>query len=379
MTVTAPAQPATQRLLSVDALRGITVAFMILVNNNGSETASYRALNHAPWNGFTPTDLVFPTFMFIMGISLVLSLAGRLEKGATAADILPHAIRRFFLLLFFGLVVNGFPLFRLSTLRVYGVLQRFAVCYILAVLILLATRKVSVMVGIAAACLIGYWVLLRFVPIPGHGLPVRDFPLLDRDINLTAWLDRHIFPGRLYEGTRDPEGLLSDLPALATVLLGMITGIWIRTTRSPQAKALGLLAAAIVLLIAGYVWNFSFPINKKLWTSSYVLFAAGWSLLGLTIMWFLVEVRKVPARWFLPAFVFGMNAISAYVLSELLAGGISAIRITPQQSLQQWIYVHIFQSIGTPAIGSLLYSLAFVLVCWLPMFVLYRRKIFLKL
>lgn len=379
MTVANPAPSPTKRLLSIDALRGITVAFMILVNNNGSETASYRALNHAPWSGCTPTDLVFPTFMFIMGVSLVLSLFPQFERGATAATILPHAIRRFFLLLFFGLVVNGFPFFHLSTLRIYGVLQRFAVCYILAVLILLATRKAAVMVGIAAACLIGYWVLLRFVPIPGHGIPVRDFPLLDRDINLTAWLDRHIFPGRLYEVTRDPEGLLSDLPALSTVLLGMITGVWIRSTRAPLAKAIGLLAAAIILLLAGYVWGLSFPINKKLWTSSYVLFAAGWSLFGLTVMWFLIEVRKLPARWFTPAFVFGMNAIFAYVLSELLAGAVSSILITPHLSLQQWIYAHIFQSIGTPAFGSLLYSLAFVFVCWLPTLALYRRKIFLKL
>ena len=373
MTVANP----TQRLLSIDALRGITVAFMILVNN-GTEH-SYSPLEHAAWNGFTPTDLVFPTFMFVMGISLILSLMPRLERGAPASSILPHAIRRFVLLLFFGLVVNGFPFFHLSTLRLYGVLQRFAVCYILAVLILLATRKASAFLAIAAVCLIAYWALLRFVPIPGHGLPVRDFPLLDRDLNLTAWIDRHVFPGRLYEGTRDPEGLLSDVPSLATVLLGMITGLYLRTTRSPQAKAVGLLAAAVALLVAGYLWNFTFPINKKLWTSSYVLFAAGWSLLALTLAWFLIEVRKIPSAWIAPALVFGMNAISAYVLSELLAGAISSIPITPHQSLQQWIYLHTFHPIGTPAFSSLLYSLAFVFVCWLPMLVLYRRKIFLKL
>ena len=377
MTLANPAQPASKRLISIDVLRGITVAFMILVNN-GTEF-SYAPLHHAAWNGCTPTDLVFPTFMFIMGISLILSLFPQFERGATAASILPHAIRRFVLLLFFGLVVNGFPLFHFATLRIYGVLQRFAVCYILAVLILLVTRKASAFIGIAAACLIGYWILMRWVPVPGHGLPIRDFPLLDPDINLTAWLDRHIFPGRLYEGTRDPEGLLSDLPSLATVLLGMVTGVWIRTTRTPQAKTIGLLVASIALLIAGYLWGFSFPINKKLWTSSYVLFAAGWSLLGLTIAWFLIEVRKLPIAWFTPALVFGMNAISAYVFSELLAGALYAITPAPHQSLEQWIYSHIFQPIGTPAFASLLYSLAFVFVCWLPTYVLYRRKIFLKL
>jgi predicted acyltransferase len=379
LTVASPAVSGNQRLLSIDVLRGITVGFMILVNNNGRDELAYRALNHSPWNGFTPTDLVFPTFLFIMGISLVLSLSGRLDRGATRASLLPHALRRFALLIFWGLVVNGFPYFHLSTLRIYGVLQRFAACYILGVLLLFLTRKASVIAVLTIAILISYWVLLRWVPVPGHGMPVRDFPLLDHDINLTSWIDRHVFPGRLFEGTRDPEGLLSDLPSFASVILGMISAFWLRSTRSPQARTIGILLASIVFLAGGLLWDISFPINKKLWTSSYVLFAGGWSLLGLSISYYLFDIRKLPGRWITPALVFGMNAISAYVLSELLSSAISAIHVGPVQTLQQWLYFSIFKPIVNPAFGSLLYSICFVFACWIPMYVLYRKKIFLKL
>ena len=372
-------RPRSQRLVSIDVLRGVTVGFMILVNNNGSDALAYRALNHTPWNGFTPTDLVFPTFLFIMGISLVISMAGRLASGVSKASLLPLALKRFVLLFMLGLIVNGFPYFHLSTLRIYGVLQRFAVCYLLGVLLLFITRKISVMAGLTVALLIGYWALLRWTPVPGYGMPVRDFPLLDHDINLTAWIDRQVFPGRLYEGTRDPEGLLSDLPSFATMLLGMITAFWLRSVRSLRTKLFGILVAAAFCLAAGSAWNLTFPINKRLWTSSYVLFAGGWSLLGLAITYYLFDIRKVEARRASPALVFGMNAISAYVLSELLSSSIGAIHVSTTQSLESWIYVTLFEPIVNPAFGSMLYSICFVAACWIPMCVLYRRKVFIKL
>ncbi len=362
------------RLLSIDIVRGITVAFMILVNNNGSGELSYRALNHAQWNGFTPTDLVFPTFLLLVGVSLVLS-----KRTRTAREALPHILRRTALLFLLGLVVNGFPFFHLGTLRIYGVLQRIAVCYLLASLLLLATRRVGVWAWTAAALLAGYWALMRFGPVPGHGFPVRDFPLLDPDLNPVAWLDRHIFPGRLYEGTRDPEGLLSDAPALATTLLGMLAGVWITGVRGLREKALGLLAAGTALVLSGALWNLEMPINKKLWTSSYVLYAGGWSLLLMGLVFLLVEVRGLKGRGWTPFVILGTNAITAYVLSELLASLISVVDVHPRQNLQQWLYTHVFMPIVNPAFGSLLYSLAFVLVCLVPVAVLYRRRVFLKL
>jgi predicted acyltransferase len=378
-TTMAPDTPRFQRLVSIDVLRGLTIAFMILVNNNGNNDLAYRALNHSPWNGCTPTDLVFPTFLFIMGISLVLSYMARIGRGEKRTTLLGHIFRRFVLLFFLGLVVNGFPYFHLATLRIYGVLQRIAVCYLLASLLLLVTRRVWVMIGLTVALLAGYWVLLRWVPVPGHGMPVRNFPFMDHDINLVAWLDRHIFPHRLYERTRDPEGLLSDLPAFASTLLGMLTAFWMRTARSQQAKAIGMAVAALLLLIAGYVWGFDFPINKKLWTSSYVLFAAGWSMLLLAISYSIIEIRNWRGSWTRPFLVFGMNAITAYVLSELLSSVVSVFHVNGHQSFQEWSYSVIFKPIINPAFGSLLYSLAFVLVCFIPVWVLYRRKIFLKL
>jgi len=371
-------KPST-RLLSIDLFRGLTVAFMILVNNNGNNDLAYRALNHSPWNGFTPTDLVFPTFLFIMGISMVLSLSAHRAKGATNAEMLPGILRRFALLFFWGLIVNGFPYFHLGTLRIYGVLQRFAVCYLFCALLQLATDRVAPRVILIAAALIGYWALLRFVPIPGHGIPGRDFPFMDHDLNLVAWIDRQLFPHRLFEGTRDPEGLLSDLPAVATTLLGMLTGAWIRQPRSEIRKLLGLLASSVVLVLAGLIWNQTFPINKRLWTSSYVLYSGGLSILLFAVFYYIVEIRQNRGRWTYPLLVFGTNAIIAYVFSELLSSAVSVFKVNATQSFQEYVYSHFFIHLINPAFGSFLYSFLFVMMCFIPTWFLYRKRIFIKL
>jgi len=204
--------------------------------------------------------------------------------------------------------------------------------------------------------------------------------LLDKDANWVAYLDRHIFPGRLYEGTRDPEGLLSDLPALGTALLGMLTAIWLRAKKSTQTKFVGILAAAIAGLLLGKIWGHWFPINKKLWTSSYVLFAAGCSLLGLSICYWLIEIKKWTRGWTFPWVVFGSNAIAAYVFSELFPAFLSDVHVgSNHQSLGQIIYSHAFGLVPDKAFGSLLYSLCYVAVCFIPVLILYRKKIFLKI
>ncbi len=368
-----------RRLLSIDILRGLTIGFMILVNNNGNNDLAYRAMNHSPWNGFTPTDLVFPTFLLIMGISVVLSDHTRRARNGSARTQVGHIVRRTALLFFLGLVVNGFPYFHLGTLRIYGVLQRIAVCYLAASLLLLLTRRAAVWITLSAALLIGYWWLLRYCPVPGHGLPGRDFPLLDRDLNIVAWVDRHIFPHRLFEGTRDPEGLLSDLPAIVSGFLGVLAGQWITGPQGDRRKVGGLLLGGIVLLLLGAWWGTSFPINKKLWTSSYVLFAAGWGLLATAAVYFLVEVRGWRGHGWQPFLVLGTNAITAYVLSELLSSAVADFPAHAQLSFQQWVYGRIFQPILNPAFGSLMYSAVFLAVCWVPVWILYRNRIFLKL
>jgi predicted acyltransferase len=372
-------EPASKRLPSIDVLRGLTVAFMILVNNNGDDAHAYRQLNHSPWNGFTLTDLVFPTFLFIMGISMVLSFSARKARAVSKAQQILSILRRFTLLFVLGLVVNGFPYFHLSTLRIYGVLQRIAICYLLAALLQLLSDRVAPRIALFFAAVIAYWALLRFIPVPGYGFPSLHLPQLDPNINLVAWLDRQIFPHRLFEATRDPEGLLSDLPAFATTLLGMLTGSWLRAQRSLTTKLQGILVTGILLVAAGLLWADSFPINKRLWTSSYVLFAGGLSLLLLALFFYLLEIRESGATWKLPFLVFGTNAITAYVFSELLCTVVSIYPALGPGSLRQILYFHSLIHIVSPAFGSLVYSVAFVLVCFLPALALYRRKIFIKL
>ncbi len=380
----APQSVGTQmkRLVSLDVARGITIAFMILVNNGGSGKYSYSQLEHSAWNGWTLTDLVFPSFLLIAGISIVFSTATRLSRGESRTTLRLHAIKRGAILFLLGLVVNSFPLFHLSTLRIYGVLQRIAVCFVIASLLYLANSKAWVFITSTVVALLGYWILMRWVPIPGIGVPTHDVPLLDPNQNWVAYLDRKLLSGHLYEGVRDPEGLLSDIPALATIFLGVLTGIWLRLPKSLTTKAAGLLAGSISGLLLGNLWNIWFPINKKLWTSSYVLFAAGCTLLLLAICFFLVEIKQWTKGWTFPWLVFGPNAITAYIFSELLAGALAAVVVhsgNTATSLQEHIYQKWFFPVVNPSFGSLLYALTYVLVCFVPVLVLYRKKIFIKI
>jgi predicted acyltransferase len=383
--------PKLHRWLSVDVLRGLTIGFMIMVNNNGGGDQAYWAMKHTDWNGFTPTDLVFPTFLFLVGISTVFSTQARLAKGATKSSLLVHTIRRAVILFLLGLVVNSFPFFHLHTMRFYGVLPRIALCYLIVAVLYLYSPSWKNKVAIAIACLIGYWVLMRFVPVPGYGVPTHTIPLLDRDANLTAWLDRQLFSApHLYERTRDPEGLLSTLPALATALIGMLTGIWLRSTRSIAEKARGIAYAGCAGILTGGLWNFSFPVNKKLWTSSYVLYAAGWSLLLLALSIYLIDIRGArrttahadnidaqTRRHYMVLLVFGTNAIAAYVLSELLPGLLDLIH--PHPSILRSFYLGILNVVPYAPIASMIYCVVFTAACWLTIYVLYRRRIFLKI
>jgi predicted acyltransferase len=380
---------SSQRYLAVDLLRGLTIAFMILVNDNGSERA-FSALKHAEWNGFTPTDLVFPTFLFLVGASIVFSTESRLARGVTRASLFAHTVRRAIIIFLLGLVVNSAPFFRLSTMRYYGVLPRIAVCYLIVASLYIWIRRpagsaagqplVADKVGLLIACLLGYYLLMRFVPVPGFGVPGRDVPFLDHDANIVAWLDRQIFSSRhLYEHTRDPEGLLSTIPALGTTLMGVLTGLFLRTPKPDSRKALTLAIAGASSVLLGLIWNPWFPINKKLWTSSYVLYAAGWSLLILAVFWFFAQVRNYRrGTWIL--LVFGTNAITAYVISEVMADCLDNVRVGPHSNVLRWTAAHIAAVMpGWPALGSLAYSLLYVLVCWLLVLPLYRKKIFIKI
>jgi predicted acyltransferase len=378
---------AIRRLVSLDALRGLTIAFMIMVNNNGSERA-WWFMKHAEWNGLTPTDLVFPTFLFVVGASIVFAFEARLAKGATSAQLAAQTFRRAITLFCFGIIVNNFggvlnsfPHIDFGGWRIYGVLQRIAICYLIASLLYLWDRRWQTKAAVIVASLVGYWILMRWVPVPGAGLPVRDIPFLDKDLNLVAWLDRHIFPARmLYETTRDPEGLLSDLPSLGTALLGMLAGMWMRSKRTLSARAAGLAAGAATLLILGCLWSLEFPVNKKLWTSSYVLVAAGISCALLALFFWAVEVKNWRGNWLWPFLVLGSNSIAAYMISELLDTALNLIHLSyngHRIGPLGWLNVHTFMQIPG-GLGSFAYSFTYLVICFIPVWIMYRKKIFLK-
>jgi predicted acyltransferase len=376
VTVERAAATGLGRLVSLDVLRGATIAFMILVNNSGDR--AYWPFEHSAWNGCTPTDLVFPTFLFLMGASIVFSFESRLSRGASKASLLAHSGKRFVILFLLGLLVNGFPFFHLGTLRIYGVLQRIALCFLVSALLYLVDRGALSKVVIIVSVLIGYWILLRWVPVPGYGHVGRDIPFLDKNANLVAYFDRRIFPGRLYERTRDPEGLLSTLPAVATTLMGMLTGMWLRSQRTAIKKCAGMLGAGIVFVCLGELWNPWFPLNKKLWTSSYVLFTAGVALIAWALCYWAAEIKGWKRGWTYFWLVFGMNAIAAYVFSELLAAAIWEIPVFGRRSLSQIVAPRLYGSVHPPQVAALVYALCFVLICWLPVLALYRKKIFIK-
>jgi predicted acyltransferase len=379
-----------KRLISLDALRGLTIAFMIMVNNNGGPGA-WPQMHHAVWNGLTATDLVFPTFLFVVGVSIVFAYEARLAKGATRGELTRHTVQRAAVLFLFGIVVNGFPSFGLTHLRIYGVLQRIAICYLVVGLFYLWDRRVWTKVAALGVALVGYWILMRWVPVPGAGLPGRDIPLLDGSQNLTAWLDRQLLPGHLYEdwtthSMRDPEGLLSDLPAMGTALLGLLSAMWLRSARTLKTKAAGLAAGSAACLALGYTWAIWFPLNKKLWTSSFVLAAAGWSLLVFALSFYVVEVKgwgkegwTRKAVW--PWLVFGSNAISAYMFSELVPGVAGLFEWTEngqKTNALRWMGYHVFARIPNAGWAAFAYSFSFMAFCFVPVWIMYRKKIFLK-
>ena len=368
------------RLQSLDVLRGLTVAFMILVNNAGDGAVSYAQLRHSVWNGCTLTDVVFPLFLFIVGASITLSFGARLDRGVPRRTILLQVGKRSLLIFAVGLLLNALPYFHLSDLRYYGVMQRIALCYALASVIFLAGR----LAASAAACvaaLAGYWWLLLHVPVPGIGLPGVAVGILDNYGNLAAWLDRLLVPpAHLYHhGFYDPEGLLSTLPALASTLFGVLAAAWLLTDRPAWRKSAALFAGGLFLLACGLLWAQSFPLNKRLWTSSYVLFTAGISIALFALLYWIIDGPHQFRRGLTPWLAFGTNALAAYVLSEVLAPVLSAIYLPGGENLQQFLFHLLPRWLGSPPFVSLLYSMLFVLVCYLPVFALYRRKIFIKL
>jgi len=380
-TTPAVAKPPSRRLISLDVFRGLAVAGMILVDNPGTDDLAYGPIKHTVWNGWTPADFIFPSFMFLVGASMVLSFQARLQRGETRGQILRHAVQRTLILIALGIFINGFPVFHLANWRIEGVLQRIAVCYLIAAALVLWSDWRGQFV-VLAACLLGYWALMRFLPVPGFGVPGRDIPFMDQDRNLVAWVDRSLFPGRLYDGTRDPEGLISNIPAVGTTLLGVLTGHWLLSGREKATIVFRMVLIGGLGVVAGLVWNLSFPINKHLWTSSFVLFSGGLSLVTLALLYWVVEIKQWRGVWTMPILVFGMNAVAGFVADALVWGpGYSFTAKGPKGADISW---HEVANARLGALGmnaantSVLYSLGAVLFCWVVLWMLWRKRIFLK-
>ncbi|WP_072144765.1 acyltransferase family protein [Hymenobacter sp. AT01-02] len=373
-----PVLPAC-RLVSLDVFRGLTVLLMLLVNNPGDYHFYYTPLVHAPWHGCRPADLIFPSFVFIMGVALVYGLGSVQPVRALHRTTLWRVGRRAGVLLLLGLLIGLIPYFYFTSFRIPGVLQRIALVYAACCVVFLKTNWRQ-QAGLLAFILVLYNVLLQVVPVPGYG-PANLAPAT----NLGAWLDRLLFhQGHLFveqEGW-DPEGLLGTLPTIATGLLGVLTGQWLRQPAvEPTTKVVWLFVAGSGLVVAGCIWNGWFPINKPLWTSSYVLYAGGIDVLLVAALYFLCDVQGWRGAWTLPLRVCGSNALLVFFLPEALERVLTKLKLHHADGttfyLRNWLYQNLFAPyFRSPYYASLAYAIAYTALWVALLWVLYRRRLF---
>lgn len=367
-----------QRLLSLDFFRGLTVAGMILVNDPGDWEHIYAPLEHSKWNGCTPTDLVFPFFLFMVGVSITLAIGSKKDDKTLHKKIILTALKRSIIIyIIFALIDFTFRR-TFDNFRILGVLPRIAIVFFIAVVLFLKTNFKQ-QLWIFSIILIIYYVLMNFVPVPGYG-PSN----LEPSTNLAAWLDTVILtPKHMWSGSKtfDPEGILSTVPSISTCLFGIMAGSWLkRKDRTEPVKATWLFTIACFAIIAGLIWNGFFPINKALWTSSFVLYTGGLATAGLTLSYWLIDVQQ-RKKYIMPFLAFGANAISAYVAAgvvlailDLFHVYLNGTRVGLQEYLYQTFFVPYFSPINASVAGALVY----VIILSIPMMILYKKKIFIK-
>lgn len=367
---------ANARLLSLDFFRGITIAAMILVNNPGNWSHVYPPLLHALWHGWTPTDLIFPFFLFIVGVSITLSFSGKKESHLPAKDLYGKIIRRTLILFALGLFLNGFPFFDITTIRIPGVLQRIAVCY-LAASVLFLHSGAKVQAAWAVALMLIYWAAMQWFPVPGVGAGSYE-----KGANFSAWIDNMILHGHMWSQSKtwDPEGIFSTLPAISTTLFGVLTGHLLRQNMPPLKKLLIMLTGGGIVIAIGYTWSHWLPINKSLWTSSYALFMSGMAMVVLGISYYLIDIKgwRIGVK---PFRIYGMNAITVFVLSGLVARLLYLIKWPSGEeiiTLKEWLVDSFFLPWLSPVNASLAYALCFVFISYLAMHYLYKKHIFIK-
>jgi len=357
------------RILSVDIFRGATIVLMILVNTPGTWSAVFPPLRHAPWDGYTPTDLVFPFFLFIVGTSIVFAYKNKVADSGTYKKITFRALKLIGLGLFLGAFTLSFPFFKdFVDIRFPGVLQRIGVVFFFTSVLFLNFNW-KTLIGISIFFLIGYWLLMTAIPVEGVASTLERAPN-----NLANWLDVKVFGTHNYKADYDPEGLLSTIPSIVSSLLGIFTGLIL--TSKQEKKATILMGIGGAFLIIGHIWDIFFPINKALWTSSFVLVTAGWANLILALIYYLTDEKQIKfGKLFRYA---GANAIVLYFLSSFISKIMGMIKIG-ETSLHGWlfdtIYTHDFMSMQ---LSSLLYGLTVVLFYVVLAYFLYQRKIFIK-
>ena len=382
--------PSSNRLIFLDVFRGLTVVGMVLVNNPGSWAHIHWPLEHAEWNGWTPTDLIFPFFLFIVGVAIPLGLGKRVERGDKFKALFLKVLYRSAVIFLLGEFLAGFPYFHLSTIRIPGVLQRIAVCYFFAALIFIRTRPRTQAI-IALALLIVYFIVMKHVH--WNGYYVGD---LSKEGSLASIIDRKVLGPHIWKQgiVYDPEGLLSTMGALATTLFGVLTGHLIRgKDRTPIEKVAHMFIAGVCCVAVGWAWNAWFPINKALWTSSYVFFTAGLALQFLALCYWLIDIKGYK-WWTKPFVIFGVNAIVLFVgtgvMARLLAmtSGFMGrfetfIRVTKPDgspmALQSWIYNHGYASWLSPNNASLAFAICFILLWLFLMWLLFRKNVVIKI
>jgi len=374
------------RLSSLDVFRGITIAAMILANMAGVADDVYRPLSHSEWHGCTPTDLIFPCFLFIVGVAMTFSLAKYTAENKPTKAVYLRILRRTAILFILGLVLNGFWnqgvwTFDLSSIRLMGVLQRIALTYLFASLIVLKLPRKSQWL-VAGGLLIAYWLTMMYIPVPDYGAGV-----LTREGNFGAFIDRLIIPkAHLYKGDGfnflgDPEGLFSTIPAIVSVLAGYFTGQWIKDKKQATSQtSMDLVLFGLCCLVIAIIWDVSFPINKKIWTSSYVLFTTGWALMLLAACYELIEVRLIK-RWSKPFEIMGLNAIALFVASVFLIKITAKTQIGTGEtavSIYNWIYQNIFASWAGNFNGSFLFAFVTLLFWYGVAVLMYEKRWFIK-
>lgn len=362
------------RLISLDAFRGITIAAMILVNFPGNGGQCYAPLKHTHWNGISPTDLIAPFFLFIVGVSIALAYSKRLEAGQRPSSMYTKLIVRSLKIFLVGMFLNILgliPDFNFADIRYTGTLHRIAIVFLVCGLIFLNTQwKTQAIIG--AVILLLYWLSMTLIATPGYGKV-----MLEPGINLAAWIDSKFLPGKMWQGTWDPEGILSTFPSIVTGITGMLAGSLLLKIKSQEYKVIYLFTFGFISTILGVIWSWVFPLNENLWTSSFVLFTSGLASMTLAASIFLVDILqfKKNAQF---GVIYGSNAITIYVLADILALLFYGVKIAGD-SLNNH-FCNFFTSVfGMPKFISMVYALMYVMILFIPAYILYKKKIIIKL